>query len=195
MRSCIKFFETASKNLINAANKVIHLTKLVHFSNLKVNMKKLKADKFCKMYPREGRDKNIRGLSMDKRLLTSIKQVLTEDKRVEFAYLYGSSVESMQGNDIDIAVFSKEEVSPHELSADLKVALYRRTGLPPDLFDIRIINDILNTGDLFALLFLKNILSKNDVIIDRSRSKRAAFIEQYGTKFRECEGLIHEVLF
>jgi|GEM_PF-681382 len=174
--------------------KVIHLTKLVHFSNLKFNMKKSKADKFSKTYPQEGRDKNIRDLSMDKCLLASIKQVLTEDRRVEFAYLYGSATEETQGNDIDIAVFSKEKVSPHELSADLKVALYRRTGLSPDLFDIRVINDILNTGDLFALLFLKNILSKNKVMVDRSRSKRVAFIEQYGTKFRECEGLIQEVL-
>ena len=131
---------------------------------------------------------------MDKRLHDAIKQVLNKDKRVEFAYLYGSATEETQGNDIDIAVFSKEKVSPHELSADLKVALYRKTGLAPDLFDIRVINDILNTGDLFALLFLKNILSKNKVMVDRSRSKRVAFIEQYGTKFRECEGLIQEVL-
>jgi len=117
-----------------------------------------------------------------------------KEKRVEFAYLYGSVSEDVEGKDIDIAVFADDDADPHELSADLKVALYRSTGLSPDLFDIRILNEVLSKGDLFSLIFLKNVLSKNRLIIDRDNEKRAEFIERYGMKFRECEGLINEVL-
>jgi uncharacterized protein len=125
---------------------------------------------------------------------SAIGRVLRKDRRVVFAYLHGSAVETSRHNDIDIAVFSRPGIVPNALSADLKIALYEQTGLPPDVFDIRVINDTVDKGDLFALLFLKNVFSDNILLVDRSRTVRAGFIERYGTKFRECEGLIAEVL-
>lgn len=98
------------------------------------------------------------------------------------------------GNDIDIAVFSDGQCDSHLLSADLKIALYKETGLSADDFDIRIIDEILEKGDIFALLYLKNVLEQGKVIVDKDFAIRSAFLEHNGMKFRECEGLIQEVL-
>ncbi|MBC8462261.1 MAG: nucleotidyltransferase domain-containing protein [Deltaproteobacteria bacterium] len=124
----------------------------------------------------------------------SIIAVLSEDDRVLFAFLYGSATESGQGNDIDIAVYAAAEVDFHKLSVDLKVALHKRIGLPPDAFDVRVLNGVAEQGDIFGLLYLKNVLSDNRLLIDRNPDARTQFLERYGTRFRECEGLIQEVL-
>lgn len=131
---------------------------------------------------------------MDETLINTIKEVLNNDERVIFAYLHGSAIKGSPFNDIDIAVFSEEGVSPYELSSDLKVALYKSTGIPADAFDIHIINDMLYAKDIFALLFLKNIFFENILLVDKAFDLRANFIESYGKKYRECEGLITELL-
>jgi predicted nucleotidyltransferase len=111
-----------------------------------------------------------------------------------FAYLYGSFVESPQGRDIDIAVYAREDEDPFGLSADLKIALHKATGLPPDIFDVRIINDLEKQADPFGLLYLKNVLHKDGLLVDKDPSARADFLERYGTRYRECEGFIAEVV-
>jgi predicted nucleotidyltransferase len=64
--------------------------------------------------------------------LKAIRTVLAENPAIVFAYLYGSSKDSVVYNDIDIAVYSKEDSNPLSLSADLKVDLSENTGRPPD---------------------------------------------------------------
>jgi predicted nucleotidyltransferase len=128
------------------------------------------------------------------KLLHAIEDVIKGDERVTFAFLHGSALTSGDSRDIDLAVFSRNDVLPHVLSADLKVALYRRTGLSADAFDVQVINDIIDSGDLFALIFLKNLLSENVLLVDRAPEVKGEFLERYGRKFRECEGLISEVL-
>jgi len=123
-----------------------------------------------------------------------IKSVLSEDHRVVFAYLYGSFAEDGKGNDIDIAVYATEGTDEYQLSADLKVALHERIGFPPDTFDIRVLNGLMDRGDIFGLLYLKNVLRHTILLVDRDPDARSMFIERYGTRFRECEGLIREVL-
>jgi predicted nucleotidyltransferase len=81
----------------------------------------------------------------------SIIAVLSEDPRVLFAFLYGSVAESRQGNDIDIAVYGAPEADFHKLSADLKIALHQRIGLSSDAFDVRVINEVVERGDIFDL--------------------------------------------
>ena len=98
------------------------------------------------------------------------------------------------GNDIDIAVYSTEHGDFHPLSADLKIALHKKTCLSPDGFDVRVMNGVAEHGDLFGLLYLKNVLSENRLLIDRDLEGRSDFLEQYGLRFRECEGLMQEVL-
>jgi len=130
-------------------------------------------------------------------MLSSIAKVLKADDRVLFAYLYGSATEgkaARAANDIDIAVYIAEGVNPYELSADLKIVLHQASGLAPDVFDIRIINDLVEKGDLFSLLYLRRVLQTNLVIVDKEESARTDFIEAFSLKYRECEGLIDEVL-
>lgn len=124
-----------------------------------------------------------------------IQQSLSEDPRVVFAYFHGSALSGDEtARDIDIAVYALERLNPYELSADLKIALHRKTGLAPDVFDVQVINNILEEGDLFGLLFLKNMFARNALLVDKAPEIRTDFIERYGMKYRECEGLIGEVL-
>jgi len=128
--------------------------------------------------------------------IEAVKKTLSGDERVVFAYLHGSLLEGdgSQAKDIDIAVFSARSDDTFSLAGDLKIALYQNSGIPSDFFDVRIINDILDTGDLFALLYLKSVLMKNLILVDRVPDIRSSFLERYGMKYRECEGLIDEVL-
>jgi len=127
-------------------------------------------------------------------LIDALIDVLSEDQRVLFAYLYGSFTEIQSGDDIDIAVYALETAEPYGLSADLKIALHKKSGLPPEIFDIRIVNDLAKTVDVFGLLYLKNVLETNRLLLDRLPSVRADFLERYGSKFRECEGFMQEVV-
>jgi len=127
-------------------------------------------------------------------IINSITNTLAKDSRVIFAYLYGSMVAEGHGKDIDIAVYSDEQVNPHLLSADLKILLHKSTGLSPETFDIRVINDLLRDGDIFSLLYLKDVLRHNRLLFSRDSETQSNFLEQYGLKYRECEGLIQEVI-
>ena len=129
-----------------------------------------------------------------KNFINTAVKVLSDDERILFAYLYGSTLSGDTGNDIDIAVYMKADEDPHRLSADLKIALYKETGLAPDVFDVRILNDLNERADIFGLLYLKNVLEGGCVIVDKKSDVRLDFLERYGMRFRECEGLIQEVL-
>jgi uncharacterized protein len=124
----------------------------------------------------------------------SIIEVLSEDHRVLFAFLYGSVAETGQGNDIDIAVYVAPNVDFYQLSAEMKIALHKRIGLSPDAFDVRVLNGVAERGDVFGLLYLKNVLGNNRLLIDRDPDARSEFLERYGMRYRECEGLMQEVL-
>ena len=129
-----------------------------------------------------------------KKLVPTLKQVLSQDDRVVFAYLYGSTAESGTGNDVDIAVYARPGVDPHLLGADLRIALGEPTGLSPEAFDVRVVNRVAREGDVFGLLFLQCVFSANRLLVDKDPDVRADFLECYGTRYRECEGLIQEVL-
>lgn len=126
--------------------------------------------------------------------LNAIRSVLAQNPSIVFAYLYGSSQDCDLYNDIDIAVYSKDDSPPMSLSVDLKIALSEKTGNAPDQFDIRVVNHLLQKGDLFALLYLKDVLNRGRLLVDNDFQKRASFLEAFGMKYRECEGLIAEVL-
>jgi predicted nucleotidyltransferase len=131
---------------------------------------------------------------MDQNNFNAIRTVLVQNPSVLFAYLYGSAKDADAWNDIDIAVYARKHCNPLGLSADIKIALSENTGEPPDRFDVRVINHLLEKGDLFSLLYLRDVLNDGIVLADNDFSERAAFIEAFGMKYRECEGLIAEVL-
>ena len=62
------------------------------------------------------------------------------------------------------------------------------------MFDVRVINELLEHGDLFALCYLQRVFEKNHLLVDKDVDRRTDFIEQYNLKYRECEGLLDEVL-
>lgn len=118
--------------------------------------------------------------------LEAIRDVLAQEPEVVFAYLYGSSMDKDTYNDIDIAVYSKGDCDPLSLSVDLKIALSGKTGTAPDRFDVRVINHLLRNGDLFALLYLRDVLSNGELLTDNDFQTRSDFIEAFGMKYREC---------
>jgi hypothetical protein len=91
-------------------------------------------------------------------------------------------------------VYSAEHADFHQLSADLKIALHKKTGLSPETFDVRVLNGVAEQCDVFGLLYLKNVLCENQLLIDRDPEMRSDFLERYALRFRECEGLVQEVL-
>jgi len=124
-----------------------------------------------------------------------IVQVLTKDPRVVFAYLYGSYGEDpSKARDVDIAVCSIPDTDPFALAADLKIALYQATGAPADHFDVRVINEVVAKGDLFGLVFLRHLFATGVLLLDQDADTKGDFLEAYGMKYRECEGLIGELL-
>lgn len=126
--------------------------------------------------------------------IKTINEVLAQDKRIVFAYLFGSSLFGDPGNDYDLAVSVQSPQDIFTFSADLKIALSRATALPPDLFDIHVLTAELAQVDVFGLLFLKNVLEQGRLLKDADPGARSDFLERYGLKYRECEGLIQEVL-
>ncbi len=127
-------------------------------------------------------------------ILWKIQQALTQDNRVCFAYLYGSCARGPDFRDVDVAVYTRSPVDPLLFAAETKERLAVETGLPADLFDIRVINGLLERGDLFALLFLREILENGILCVDNDFDRRAGFIEQFGGRYRENAGLFREVL-
>jgi predicted nucleotidyltransferase len=126
--------------------------------------------------------------------INTIVEILENEDRVLFAYLYGSVATGEKGNDIDIAIYSATDADPHKLSADLKVNLHKKTGIAPDSFDVRILNALVERGDIFGLLYLRNVLQAGRILVDKNPKAHGDFLERYGTRFRECEGLMQEVL-
>ena len=127
--------------------------------------------------------------------LSIIRRVLIADPRVIFGYLYGSFLEDpAKARDVDIAVYSSPGTDPFVLSADLKIVLYQATGFPADRFDVRVINEVVSKGDLFGLVFLRRLFATGVLLVDRDADRRGDFLEDYGMKYRECEGLIGELL-
>lgn len=129
-------------------------------------------------------------MNIDTRIL---KTTLNADRNVIFAYLYGSCLESEQCADIDIAVYSTPEYDPFLLSADLKIKLAENHGMSPDIYDIRVINHLIAKGDLFSLIYLREVLTKGVLLEDKDFQSRSTYIEAFNMKYRECEGLIAEV--
>jgi hypothetical protein len=76
----------------------------------------------------------------------------------------------------------------------LQISLHKKIGRPSDDFDVRIVNEIIEKGDIFALLYLRNVLENGQLLINKDHDIHAEFLERYGLKYRECEGLINEVL-
>jgi len=117
-----------------------------------------------------------------------ISKVMEKDQRVVFAYLYGSTIYEEQYRDIDIGIYISGGEDPQELSSDLKIALSAETAIPPDQFDIQIINNADN------LLYLEQVLN-GQLLVDKDTDLRGDFIESFSMRYREAEGILREAFF
>ena len=125
--------------------------------------------------------------------IEDIIDALSHDEKIIFAYCYGSFTCSLDYKDIDLAVFLSPESVSSTLPLDISIMLNEHTGISPDFFDVKIINELLEKGDIFSLLYLKNVFMADTLLLDRDFSVRADFIEKYSMKYRECEGLFGEI--
>ncbi|KPA09918.1 nucleotidyltransferase [Candidatus Magnetomorum sp. HK-1] len=126
--------------------------------------------------------------------IQTIRNTLQREDRVIFAYLYGSALTEKSYNDIDIAIYAQPQNNYLGLSTDIQILLHEHTDIVPDIFDIKIINDILIDGDIFTLLYLKSVFESNCLLIDKDFDIRSNYIENFSMKYRECEGLMDELL-
>jgi predicted nucleotidyltransferase len=82
-----------------------------------------------------------KGLEKDK-IIESLWERLSEDKRIIFAYAHGSFLDGYDFNDIDVAIFlsQKKEVDtdPVDLEISLSLELEKSIRLP---IDVKILND------------------------------------------------------
>ncbi len=126
--------------------------------------------------------------------IEKIKEVLKKDERIVFAYIFGSYAEGDKNfRDVDIGIYCKEDFleKPFEVTSDLKVALYRETSEPADLFDIVIINFLFNSEELDSLILLGEIFD-GVLLVDRDPDLRTDLIERISRMFLEAEGLMKE---
>jgi predicted nucleotidyltransferase len=124
-------------------------------------------------------------------ILDLIKEVLTKDDRLVFAYVYGSFVAEKSFRDVDIAIYVKTpEENPFLISSDIKTQLSRLAkergrDLTADEFDVRVINDAPFT-------FLKRVFKEGVLLIDNDPDLRTDIVEHVSMKYRECAGLFAE---
>ncbi|MCS7232378.1 MAG: nucleotidyltransferase domain-containing protein [Elusimicrobiota bacterium] len=115
-------------------------------------------------------------------IISKIKELLHDEEKVIFAYLYGSFIEDEFSNDIDIAVYSSEIDSIFSFQADLKIKIsdqIRNLGfdISPDEIDLRVINNV-------DYDFLIEVLDKGVLIVDKDSELRAQFIEKVSLSYR-----------
>jgi len=126
--------------------------------------------------------------------IKKISNILSKDKRIIFAYLYGSSLKQKEYNDIDIAIYLNDQNIDSVFSIDIQIALYEHTNIVADFFDVKIINDLLNIGDIFTLIYLKKIFETNCLLVDNDFDVRTNYIEKFNIKYFECEGMINQII-
>jgi len=129
---------------------------------------------------------------MDKgKMLNLLRKALTQDKRVVFAYAYGSFVREQSFRDIDVGIYLKSpEENPFVISSEIKTQLSRifkkeKIDLTTDQFDIQIINHTPFT-------FLKRVFKEGILLIDHDLELRTDLVEYISSKYRECAGLLAE---
>jgi len=124
-------------------------------------------------------------------VIDAVKNVVGEDHRLVFAYLYGSLVRGEAFRDVDLGVYIRDPAeNPFTVSFELKERISRSlqgSGVvaDADLFDVQILNDAPFT-------FLKRVFTEGILLVDRDANCRTDLIEYVSLKYRECTGLLAE---
>lgn len=131
---------------------------------------------------------------MLKQIKGKISKVLSKDERVIFAYLFCSFLKGEDFNDIDVGIHCIPSVlqNPFSFTSDIKIELSRSTGIPPDRFDIALINCLFDSDRIDSLLVLGEIFD-GQLIIDRDPALRTELIERASAQFRESAGILQKI--
>ena len=127
-------------------------------------------------------------------ILNILKEVLTRDGRIVFAYVYGSFVKEESFRDIDLGIYViNRDENPFIISSDIQIQLShvakkRGVNIIADHFDVRIINDAPFT-------FLKRVFKEGVLLVDNDPDLRTNIVEYVSLKYRECAGLLAEASF
>lgn len=122
---------------------------------------------------------------MKNEVIEKIKEILQDDERVIFAYLYGSYLKGEKFNDIDIGIYIRNTDDILSDLADIRLNISQYLCISPEKIDIHIIN---NTSNLFLLRDVLNGL----LLVDKDTNLRGDFIESFSMRFREAEGILDE---
>lgn len=125
------------------------------------------------------------------KILNLIKNIVSKDNRIIFAYVYGSFVKEEKFRDIDIGIYVNDpNKNLFEITSELKTQLStmakdEKIDLYADQFDVRVINDAPFT-------FLNRVFKAGILLVDRNPDLRTDIIEAVSIKYRECAGLLKE---
>jgi predicted nucleotidyltransferase len=97
-------------------------------------------------------------------IIRKIAEVLKKEKKVVFAYLFGSFLSSKYANDIDLAVYVKGKVAAN-FEARLALKLEKEIGKE---FDVFVINDK-------PTLFLSEVFRRGKLVFSRDENLRVRF--------------------
>lgn len=97
-------------------------------------------------------------------MLEDLKKVLKKEKKINFAYLFGSAAKNPKyANDIDIAVYVKEKL-PHRRLSRLASQIEKVVKKPAEII---VLNDM-------PLVFISEVL-RGQLIFSKSEKTRIAF--------------------
>lgn len=125
------------------------------------------------------------------RVIAAVKNILEQDQRLVFAYIFGSFVRGEAFRDVDVGVYLRDAAeNPFGVSFDVKERIsrsLRSSGIDAeaDLFDVKILNDAPFT-------FLKRVFVEGILLLDREPDRRTDLVEYVSAKYRECAGLLAE---
>lgn len=109
------------------------------------------------------------------RIIKVIKEELSKNEGVIFAYLHGSCAEGDSFRDIDVATFVGEHCREIEIESDLSYELSEKTSYP---VEVKVVNKA-------PVAFQMAVLRKGIVLFSRSENVRTDFIEDVSKRYRE----------
>ncbi|MGB9628899.1 MAG: nucleotidyltransferase domain-containing protein [Thermodesulfobacteriota bacterium] len=125
------------------------------------------------------------------KIINMIKDVLKQDGRIIFAYVFGSFIKEESFRDIDIGIYiNNPDENIFVISSDIKTQLSimakkEKLDFSADQFDVKVINDAPFT-------FLKRVFKEGLLLIDHDPDLRTDLIEYVSLKYRECAGILTE---
>jgi len=109
-----------------------------------------------------------KGLERDK-IIKNLRERLSEDKRIVFAYVHGSFLEGRDFNDVDVAIYlgtgKETDTDPVDIEISLSLELEEEIHLP---IDVKVLNNA-------PLSFCYHV-TKGMLILSRDENLREEFV-------------------